>query len=226
MPLTTVRQEVARRFSEAQSFLTSIKESELPIITQPQELNTRKGLFLVLLYSALEYALSRSVVEYAGMVNNTSVTYEHIDDKLYALALDPQLTSCAMVGREHRWQKRIGLFQKQFSTETVQISEGAFLDQLENIWAKTITKTFGVLGLPDAALHNPRISQYVDEVVDRRNAVAHGRESAAVIGQSYTTGRLQILQDEISTQAQYMMACIEQHLDGKSFIKVQHKHAY
>jgi hypothetical protein len=226
MPLTTVRQEIANRFTEAQAFLTLIKADEQPFISQSQDLNTRKGLFIVLLYSAVEYSINRAVTKYTEIVNFTEVKYEHIDSQLYAFALDPQLTSCSMVGRELRWQKRFDLFHKQNSTESVKLFEGAFLDQLENIWDKTIRKTFNLLGIRDSALYDPRVAQYINEIVERRNAVAHGRESAAAVGQTYNAGRLQILHDEISTQIQYMIVCLEQHLDSKMFIKSQHKHAY
>ncbi len=226
MPLTTVRQEVSIRLSEVQSFLSVIKEGEKPRATQSKNTNTNKGLFLVLLYSTLEYAVTRSIIEYAETVNLTKVNYQHISSSLYALTLDSQLTSCAMVGREQRWQKRIELFEKQSSTDTVRISDSAFLEQLENIWTRTIFKVFNILGITNPALYDPRVSQYINEVVEKRNAVVHGRESAAVIGQSYTTGRLQTLYEELSKQMQYMMVCFEQHLDAKNFINAQHKHIY
>lgn len=226
MPLDTVRQEVAIRFSEVQSFLSEIKQSERPSTAPSQETNIKKGLFLVLLYSALEYQINRSIIEYTQTVNLAAVKYIHISDDLHALTLDPELMSCAMAGRKQRWQKRVELFKKQNSGDRVQISESAFLEQLENIWTTTIRKIFSVLGISDGALYSPRVGQYIDEVVEKRNAVAHGRESAATIGRSYTIGTLQTLHDELSMQAQYIMACFERHLDEKHFIKLQFRGIY
>lgn len=226
MPLVTTRQEIAIRFAEVQSFLTSIKNIYQNAQPESQELNTRKGLFLVLLYSVLEYSVSRAFIQYASTVNAARLPYHHVNDCLYALILDPQLTSCASVKKDNRWQKRIDLFKKQISNDIVEFSEGAFISQLENIWAKTIIKTFSVLGIEEPPLHNIQVSQYIDEVVERRNSVAHGRESAAVVGQAYTMGRLQKLNDEISLQVQYMIVIIEQNLDQKHFAKLQYRSLY
>jgi hypothetical protein len=63
MPLTTVRQEAANRFQEAQTFLGAIKALEQSGIQTTVELNVRKGLFLVLLYGAFEYSLTRTFTE-------------------------------------------------------------------------------------------------------------------------------------------------------------------
>jgi hypothetical protein len=76
-----------------------------------------------------------------------------------------------MVGHEHKWQRRLELFQKQTSADPVILSDGAFLPQMENVWAVTIQKMFSIFGIVSPALYDPRVRQYIDEVVDKRNAV-------------------------------------------------------
>ena len=63
MSLATVRQEAANRFQEAQTFLSAIKVLEQDLNHQKDELNVRKGLFLVLLYGAFEYSLTRTLTD-------------------------------------------------------------------------------------------------------------------------------------------------------------------
>jgi hypothetical protein len=227
MPLTTVRQEAANRFQEVQTFLSEIKTQEASFGTQPSmELNTQKGLFIVLLYGAFEYSITRSITEMSALINIRKVRYEHIHNRLYPLALDPQLTSISMVGRENKWHRRIELFRKQFSSETAIIYEGAILPDMENIWAATIQKIFDIYGISSPSLYDPRVKQYIDEVVDKRNAVAHGRESAATIGQAYTGGMLQSLADEINRQAQFIFSAFENVIMTKGFIDPAHQAAY
>jgi hypothetical protein len=160
------------------------------------------------------------------LINACHVECSHVSEPLYALALDPQLTSCAMVGHEHKWQRRLELFQKQTSADPVILSDGAFLPQMENVWAVTIQKMFSIFGIVSPALYDPRVRQYIDEVVDKRNAVAHGREGAATMGQAYTTGRLQNLLDELSKQTQYIFSAFGEHISTKAFVKVSHRALY
>ena len=227
MPLATVRQEFANRLQEVQTFLSGLKTQETAIGTKPSnELNTQKGLFLVLLYGAFEYSVTRTVSETSGLINIRRVRLEHVHNLLYPLALDPELTSIAMVGRENKWQRRADLFRRQFSSESAIFHETAILPDLENIWANTLQKLFDVFGIAQPAFYDPRVKQYVDEVVDKRNAVAHGRESAATIGQAYTSGTLQVLLDELSRQMQFTFASFENLILTKSFISPLHQAAY
>jgi len=226
MPLTIVRQESATRFQEVQTFLSSIKISEPQHRPVPIELNTQKGLLLVLLYGAFEYSITRMLTEVAQLINARHVSHEHIHHLLYPLALDSELSAVSMAGRRFRWQRRMELFQRQLSSEPVQLREGTFVEEMENVWAKTVQEVFRVFGVAQPALYDIRVRQYVDEVVGRRNAIAHGRESAAVVGQAYTSGRLQMLLDELSAQTQYMFAAFDTYLVAKIFIKTDHHPIY
>jgi len=97
---------------------------------------------------------------------------------------------------------------------------------MDNAWAATVQKMFDIFGITQPALYNVRVRQYIDEVVGKRNAVAHGRESAATIGQSYTTGDLQKLLDEIATQTRYVFSIFEGHILTKAFVRASHQALY
>jgi hypothetical protein len=224
MSLATVRQESATRFQEAQTFLSAIKALEQDADHQKDELNVRKGLFLVLLYGAFEYSLTRTLTEVCALINNLRVEYCHISELLYPLALDPELTSVSSVGRDSKWQKRADLFRKQACADPVILLEGAL--QMDNVWVATVQKMFDVFGVNRPALYDVKVRQYIDEVVAKRNAVAHGRDSAAITGQSYTTRDLQKLIDEVATQTQYIFSAFEGHISAKSFIRIGHQALY
>jgi hypothetical protein len=228
MPLTTVRQEAANRFQEAQSFLSAIKNLEKARHQYADEINVRKGLFLVLLYGAFEYSLSRTLTEATILINACRVEYGHMNERLYGLALDPQLASLTAPGsgRDSKWDRRAELFRKQACSDPVVLLDAAFAPELQNAWAKTIQKMFDVFGIIQPALYDPRVRQYIEEVVDKRNAVAHGRESAARTGQAYTTGSLQNLNDQLSKQTQYIFSIFENHIYSKAFVKAAHQSLY
>src|SRR5260370_14458288 len=219
MSLATVRQEAANRFQEVQTFLSAIKALERDANHQTGDLNVRKGLFLVLLYGAFEYSLTRTLTEVSALINSRRVEFRHISEMLYPLALDPELTSIAMVGRDLKWHRRAELFKRQICADPVILLEGAFLAQMENVWAVTVQKMFDIFGVKQPALYDVKVRQYIDEVVVTRNSVAHGRESAAITGQAYTTGDLQKLLYEIAKQAQYYFSAFERHISAKPVVK-------
>ena len=181
---------------------------------------------LVLLYGAFEYSITRTIIETSAVLNSRKVNYQHVHTLLYSLALDPQLTSISMVGRDNKWQRRMDLFQKQISAEPAIFNGAAVLPDMENIWADTIRKTFQIFGIVRPALYDVRVKQYIDEVVEKRNAVAHGRESAATVGQAYTGARLQILIDEANMQIQYMFSAFENLILTKGFIAPDYHSSY
>jgi len=110
--------------------------------------------------------------------------------------------------------------------DPVVLQEGALLPQMENVWAATIESLFEIFGVSGAPLYDVRVRQYINEVVDKRNALAHGRESAAATGQAYTTGGLQKLLDELTTQAQHIFSAFEGHITTKNFVKAGHQARY
>jgi RiboL-PSP-HEPN len=224
MALTVARHESAIRFREAQAYLSDIKERERS--GHSAGASVARGLFIVLLYGATEHALSRAITEVTLLVNQQDVLFCHVNEMLYPFALDPELASITAVGRKKKWERRAEVFRRQRSNEMVRLDASALLKDLDNVWANTFTQAFIVLGISGSAHYDQRVRQYIDQVAERRNAVAHGRESAEAVGRAYTTGDLQTLLDEISQQVQYMFVKFEEAIIAKSYIKSLHLSGY
>jgi len=226
MSLEVVRQEASGRFQEAQAFLSSLKANEAQPGQQLEWVNVQKGLFLVLLYGAFEYSLIRTLIEATALINAHSLQYCHMSDQMYAFALDPQLRSVEESSRNTKWRRRSEIFRVQTCSNPVKLLESAFLTEVQNIWAETIQRSFDIFGITVPSLYDPRVKQYINEVVEKRNAVSHGRESAATIGKAYTLTSLQRLIDELNRQTQYIFSVFEEHLLTKGFVKTAHKSLY
>jgi folylpolyglutamate synthase/dihydropteroate synthase len=86
-----------------------------------------------------------------------------MNELLYGLALDPQITSLTApgAGRDSKWQRRAELFRKQACTDPVVLFDGAFAPELQNAWANTIQKMFNVFGIIQPALYDARVKQYM-----------------------------------------------------------------
>jgi len=89
------------------------------------------------------------------------------------------------------WEKRAALLERAAATDTLCIDEAVLptgggnigYSQLQNIWTM-----FCVQGpvLPEMALKGK-----IDELVDKRNALAHGRETPSEIGARFSFAELE-----------------------------------
>lgn len=57
----------------------------------------------------------------------------------------------------------------------------------------------------------------VDELVENRNAIAHGRKSPAVIGGRYSSGDLEKRYRDIDELCIYIIDAFESYLNNKDF---------
>jgi hypothetical protein len=226
MPLAVARQEITKRLADANAFLTTTKALDPSPAPATIEFNIGKGLYIVILYAAFEYSISRIFSEVATAMTARKVCLDHIEPRIFPLALDAQLQSLEAAGQRRSWRSRVELFNVQFSSLSASVGEGAFLSELQNIWFRTLKHLFDVFGINISPISDIRNKQYIDTLVDKRNSVSHGRESAAAVGQSFTVRDLENYQRVISDEIQYISFQMELYLNEKHFIKQAHRSIY
>lgn len=182
--LSKVLIDSAGRFSEVRSFLSFIAKADSlsGVSVRQDEIRSAKGLFFVHLYGAFEYSIRRSVLDCFAVINSSRTTYKECRPGFLCVALDPELNRIATVKKERLWQSRKTLFELAFSDDIVVIREDAIPSdgrnygyaQLQSIWDNLCVKT--------PVLPRPALGGIVNELVENRNAIAHGRETPASIG--------------------------------------------
>lgn len=225
--VTIAREEVSARDLELRALLSEIQKQESadPSSTR-SELNTLKGLSLVLLYAMLEFGINRAISSFADEINKKSVRYVHLCNEIMCFALHPELQAINDVKRDKKWRKKRELFDRRISNDVALLNESFIQNELQNIWANTIETLFMVLGIRESHLYDIRAKQYIDEIVEKRNSIAHGRESAGAVGRAYNHARLSKLHQEIDRQIQYVYYTIEKHIDELAFISPEFSSAY
>jgi RiboL-PSP-HEPN len=227
MPLGASREESSARFNEAQVLLSMIKSDDTADRRAATfSTNTQKGLFIVLLYGAFEFSINRMITSTAQIINSQRICSKHIAQPLYALALDPELRSIRDSGKNTRWPRRCDLFSKQLSDEPTLLHESDLLAETQNIRADTLAIVFRVFGIIDPHLYDLSIRQFIDELVENRNAVSHGRESAGIVGQAFTVQDLQVRFEIVAKQVSYMFAVFEQLVHSRQFISEDFRPSY
>lgn len=187
----------------------------------------QKGLFLVVLYAAFEFTVTRIVSDMANYVSGRSIPCEHIDRSMLPLALDPQFKSVATPAkRSAKWEKRTALVGRIGSSSTVRLHDESLTEELGNVWPNALRQIFQAFGLSSSPFHSSAAQQYIHDLVDRRNAIAHGRESAVDIGQAYSSPMLERLFEELEKSKDHLFAEFDNFLSAKSYVDSAHRAAY
>ncbi len=219
MSFSITRTVTAERFNEVLIYLNHITSLEPePAKEVNLDLKIMKGLFFVHLYGALEKA--------------TTDTFQYL--LLDIKTLEPRNSDVILpfnvVSMARQWksikdrsQKGAFLQMKSFFSDIELnqfhgIDETLFASLCMNIWAKTIDEILAALGISDFILTTSERAS-IDELVDKRNAVAHGRESARVVGEKFRCDELRKRLNEIQNFINKLIDRLETYLNQREFLK-------
>ncbi len=172
---------IAERALDIEVFFKAVRR-----LRKHKALKAAKGLVFVELYAAYEQTVLGIVREAILHMKGNSMSFNTIRWELLALALHPEVT--AVIDTRGDWNKRTGLFLKAGSRATLDVPDAAFphdgshfrVDQIKTIWS--------IFGITQKEVPKPpgRYYPLIIELVENRNAIAHGRRTALEVGARYS----------------------------------------
>jgi hypothetical protein len=219
------RSKANERMHQVRTLLSFIKEHEsknTPPI-DADDIKIVRGLFYVGLYGAFEKTINEAVEQYIRGVGTLKIQFSELNWGFLPTALDPIFTSLKAGGK---WEKRIELFDSLQSEDICSISDTVFSDQLQNTWFEKLQKIANCIGVRDNFLRNGRDAIYVDEVVDKRNQVAHGRNTPLAIGSLGRSTELGVRFDAISRVIDDYLNMLENNYNSLDFVKSEYRQKY
>jgi hypothetical protein len=229
MIFDTVRELTSSRYAEVRRLLAHIKAVEL---AKPSDSVARedatflRGLFFVHLYGAFEYSVSTAVTVLLEGISDIQVSYSDLDSLFYALALDPRFEAVAASGPDRKWRIRKELLRQQVSSDPCRLESSLLAGHLQNLWAKALESVFDCLCVDGPIVPEIRIRGYVDEVVNHRNAVSHGRSSASVVGRTVTSMELGQVLEAIIQITYHVIDRFDAYFASRQFIAAPHRERY
>lgn len=219
------RSRANERMHQVRTLLTFIKTQESQSIppVDSDDVKIIRGLFFVSLYGAFEKTINEVVEQYLRAVGGLKVEFSDLTWSFLPTALDPVLTSFKATGH---WEKRVKIFETIQSEVPCTVSDTIFSDQLQNTWYKKLEQIALYIGVRNRFLRNQRDSHYVDEVVDKRNQVAHGRNTPLVIGSLGRALDLEIRFDAIDRVIDDYVAMLESHFNSLDFVREDRRNKY
>ncbi|TQM08419.1 MAE_28990/MAE_18760 family HEPN-like nuclease [Stenotrophomonas maltophilia] len=224
---TAHRNDVTKRITEVRLLLDLVRNMEAPPpAVDSLEVRVLRGLFFVHLYSALEFTINGAVERFLAGVGDLRVKAQHFEPVFLSVALDSTFSSLRMVSEEKRWPKRREVWSRAASEEICPVNSGIFGLYLQNVWVERIDALSNCLNIGEPMIPNAAYRAYVDELVDRRNGVAHGRFSAAGVGGGRRSPDLQIRFNAISETCLNILDVLEDGLDGRCVVQEQFRGLY
>jgi len=186
-----------------------------PIV--PAHVNVMKGLFFVQLYGALEKSTSHASQLLLSKIHALAPKNEHVIVQFNVVSMARKWKSIKDTGHGKAFVQMTNFFASLESPDYFGIDDTLFSSSLQNVWAKTLEDLFACLGMPNPLSTSE--GALVDELVDKRNAVAHGRETASEIGQRYTTSDLRKRLQDVQTLIFKLIDRLEAYFDAREFVK-------
>lgn len=216
MPFSIVRSNTRERFSEVfvnLSFIESNEEGGAASV----EVKILRGLFYVHLYSALEKAVNETVEQTILLVKKDDVKNKHYKNIFNVISLNSKMQAFKQCKNKSYFSKSADVFESLESEESYELNDTVFSESLQNIWYKTLQeaiRSFGASPIPV----DPRVRLTIDEVVEKRNAVAHGRETPVSVGERHRVEILRTKAQEIQLVVEQFISTFEDYVINKKYI--------
>lgn len=221
-----VKQLSRERLTEVQQLLNHIASLEPDDATAPHppEVKILRGFFYVHLYAALEKTINEAVQLTLRLIASHNAPANHYELRFGSITSRGRLQAFKACSYKNYHDNALAIFSTLGSTEKANIDETQFSDSLMNVWTNSILEVFHSFGI--TLIVEPRTRATIDELVENRNKVAHGRESALIVGERH---RSRVLRDKFTITTS-MIDSVINHLEyfynTRSFIKVQERHSY
>lgn len=227
MSYQNLRNKARSRFRETQvylNYLTALEPND-PTIPIDLELKIMKGLFYVQLYSAFEKTVNELIETTLSHIGSNGIQNKHYVIPFNSISLVDKLKSFKDSGYKNFFSKAAEIFEELSSSAVLPINETIFSDPLGNVWAKTIEGVVRAFGINSFVIET-RTSATINELVDRRNAVAHGRERASLVGERFRTDALRTKMTTISDFSYELIDLFENYYTDKKFLRSHAKKHY
>jgi hypothetical protein len=217
--LESISAEATLRLLEVKAylqFLRSITKISRRSAVRPS-FSAAKGFFFVHLYGVYEYTVASALRETIRVINRSGVTLVDCRPSLLSLALDGQCESLSFSGRSTSWAKRVALFERARSADSVAINDSLVPTDGRNLQLAQLQSIWTAFSIQDPVLPDIRLRGTLEELVDKRNAIAHGRETAAGVGRRFTVQDLDARYRAVNRLCSHIVATFDEYLNRRHY---------
>lgn len=209
--LAPIRTEALRRLQYLQEMLLELRVLESQLQSKPNVLPQLKGLVFVQMYATYEYSVVNATLSALRHIDSAGIPLGVLRTTLLSALLHPELMSLSDLSIEKSWDRRMELFEKSRATSARPPIDPAFPNDGSHFRPEQLTTIWRILGIPLPVVHEPRMLGRIRELVEHRNAIAHGREPPESIGRRFSVTDLIDRHTDLEKFCTYFFQTLDSH---------------
>lgn len=220
---------ILREYSnEALIYIQKIKELEDESLRNGvqhvrEHLNSLKGLVPVYLYGVIEKTLTTAFDEFFAIIKSKNISYNKIAGDFYPFIFTDELNTFKSVttSKSKNLVKLTKVFDKiHADTEINEIRLHYIYENITNCWPTVLVDIYNLFGIDLEIDQRDQMAIY--EIVEKRNAVAHGREKPTI---AYVKAANDIIQRHalVSRVLENCISKLECYITDKMYLKTEYR---
>jgi hypothetical protein len=186
----------------------------------PEQAAFLRGLVFVDLYATYEFTLRSSVQAALSFLRKQQRTIGDVRPELLALILEPSWEATRTAGRSKLWAKRLDLLAETSSGRALAaVDDTLFPSDGSHYRPRQLVTVWAVLGIAQPTVPENRLLGRIEELVENRNAVSHGRRTAGEVGRGYSRSDIDTRIDDVEHLCEYVLSTIESHCQSGALMR-------
>ena len=175
-----------------------------------------KGMAFVQMYAIYEYTVTSAVRAAVDAVALHGHPIKELTPCLLSLFLDPELQSLQNSTVKTAWAARLKLLDRASSNDPARINNTVFPIDGTHFRASQLQLIFDVFGIKGIPAKRRRHLGRINDVVENRNAIAHGRDTAENIGRTHTRADILLAFRQMQSVCLFLIKIIKDHCGDAS----------
>lgn len=218
MSFSDARSEVRDRFVEVLqllNFIETVSSNQFTPSTRPEQ--AQRGLLLVAIYSAVERGVNAYVDEALGELTAHAANVRECNPAIQSLfhySTIQSLRDCASEKVLIKSREFIGdlKLNSKFKTLSNPISS-----RMQNVDGRTMEECCDIFGISGYNIENS-VKARLNNLRERRNAVSHGRESAAIAGGRFSLTDLRRMLEVSDAEIERFGMTLEAFFESRQYL--------
>ena len=179
-----------------------------------------RGLVFVQIYATYEYTVNTTLQVGIDAMMAHKKPFQDLRPSVLALFLESRFQSLKDSPAKNEWDCRLALLEQACSKDPALVGNGTMPVNGTHYRYEQLQLIFRVLGIRRRPAKKWQHLHRINEIVDHRNAIAHGRDTAENVGRQYTRRDIDHRLRQSKSLCLYLISTVEEYCtDPAKFCK-------
>lgn len=219
MNFDDAEEEIRARLAESSLFLRHLRAMHASELSPSDDLQkSLKAHWLVSLYASLERGINAVIEAALFEITSAAPASDACLPPLHSLIHFPMIQALRDCSNNRIFDRSVALFDASQSGAAVKFSDNPLAERLQNVDGKTFGWLLGLFGAEQYEIEASHLGR-LNNLRERRNAVAHGRESAVEVGQRFGLDELARLYEIVDEELTRFQLSLSDHCSAGSYMR-------